>query len=212
MPPKVILLPKALSALRVVRLPHPRTNALSSFVVSGADIYEVLEATRGGRASFFIGDTVASDGAALVLARVHPVFLLLPLASSRGRDELFRADEYFAGTPLECVGAQLQPHLSAVCSFVRYGDMDVCFYDDAKAMQWLSAKCAALQRVLAPAERAWDVLRHYLRPGAAERLRAHIITAAPPQSAAAPQRRTVRRRSPAIGALDAFVVREKIRR
>ena len=177
---RIIFWPKHIKDPKVVYLPHPRTNSNLPFIISGDNFYEIMEASRGYPSSFFYENFVISNGSAFVITRIHPVFLILPLVSSRGRDELYKIDEYFIDTPFEKVNEQIKQHLPTVCSSVRYGDMEVWYYDETKTLNWLKMKCTLLMKFMnkhneAPIEQAWDVLKHYLRLTMANKLRSELM-------------------------------------
>ncbi|KAI9362941.1 ribonuclease H2, subunit B [Zopfochytrium polystomum] len=97
-------LPDRQSDLRLIRLPHPRTNELVYFMIRlSPGVEELMQVERidgassiypkGASDSFpsrslFIGDFVQRDGSLYLFSRFDPLFLLLPfLERSRSGDE-----------------------------------------------------------------------------------------------------------------------------
>lgn len=111
---------------------NPRTNSLSTYIVSESRIYELLEVARP-HASWFFGNSVLSNGDILIVSEVHPIFLAIPLICGRG-NEMYPLDEYFIDTPLQPIAALIKPHFPSVCSAIPFGDTAVWSIDEKKLL------------------------------------------------------------------------------
>ena len=95
---------------RFIRLPHPRTGALAWFLLQdgGKTLLEALDADGTHRA-WFVNDHVYDDGRVLVLAPIHPNFLLLPLLDHAKRSKGTRQTP----TCHDAAGRRLYAHCSS---------------------------------------------------------------------------------------------------
>lgn len=79
---KVFFLHKNLIAnegeeLEIVNLRNPGTGLLSKYIIASEKVYELIEFQENFR-SFFLGDSVSSNGKIYMTTFVDPVFLVLP--------------------------------------------------------------------------------------------------------------------------------------
>ncbi|KAH8828238.1 ribonuclease H2, subunit B [Flagelloscypha sp. PMI_526] len=81
--------PPADGKSRFLRLPHPRTGLPALFLPKTADspdgrdsILELHSISPDEPRSWFMGDNIFSDGSLLMLTRIDPVFLLIPIILS----------------------------------------------------------------------------------------------------------------------------------
>ncbi|KAF9010513.1 ribonuclease H2, subunit B [Cyathus striatus] len=86
------------SNVRCLRLPHPRTGIPSMFlpyndIDSNSTLLEVQAVSPGSSRSWFLTEEIVSDGKLLIVTRMDPTFLLIPLlqkAHQNGMSGSFR--------------------------------------------------------------------------------------------------------------------------
>jgi len=135
----------------VVQLRHPQTGAPAMFLFSPGDnlIQEVLTFSENKR-SWFIEDSVKSDGKMHLSTPVDPIFLVLPyLRKSQHAcplDQILKDDE-FPETErlLSCAGLK---HLSQVADKKGDEDLNAYKYNEEKALAWLARKTERVCEVL----------------------------------------------------------------
>ncbi|KAG8725052.1 hypothetical protein FRC09_009326 [Ceratobasidium sp. 395] len=67
------------SSLRPLRLPHPRTGLPALFLPQGSTILELHAINPDAPRSWFVGQSVVSDGKLVLMTPIDPAFLLIPL-------------------------------------------------------------------------------------------------------------------------------------
>ena len=86
----------------IISLLHPRTNRKTPFLFVGTKIYELqtgypMLGEETGYASWFVGDSVISDGSLVIATPIDPLFLALSFlcTSTRMRpsDQLFLSEK-----------------------------------------------------------------------------------------------------------------------
>lgn len=150
-------------------LPHPRNNKIATFIRKNDIIYELLRVDRP-HSSWFIGNSVVSDGVPLFVVPVHPIFLVLPFAASRGK-QMMTEDDFFFDTPYMAISNQLKPHLKCICQMMELGDDINYNYDEETALKWLVLKTEKMMPFLKKSndlpdhlliEISYDVISHYI--------------------------------------------------
>ncbi|KAG9122290.1 hypothetical protein FRC07_001405 [Ceratobasidium sp. 392] len=66
------------SSLRPLRLPHPRTGLTALFLPHGSTILELHAINPDASRSWFVGQSVVSDGKLVLMTPIDPAFLLIP--------------------------------------------------------------------------------------------------------------------------------------
>ena len=75
---KVAFLPTNFGdSAKILTLPHPRNKKPNDFVISDGKLYEIQLFDRP-HSSFFVNNSVISDGSALFAHQIHPLFMALP--------------------------------------------------------------------------------------------------------------------------------------
>nr|CAD7577417.1 unnamed protein product [Timema californicum] len=135
----------------VVQLRHPQTGAPAMFLFSPGDgmVQEVLTFSENRR-SWFIDESVKSDGKMHLSTPIDPIFLVLPYlrkASQVMPLEQILKDEEFPETERLLHAAGLK-HLTQVAD--RRGDDELCAYkyNEEKALSWLQRKAERVAEVL----------------------------------------------------------------
>ncbi|KAG9095488.1 hypothetical protein FS749_010357 [Ceratobasidium sp. UAMH 11750] len=67
------------STLRPLQLPHPRTGLTALFLPHGSTILELHAIAPDAPRSWFVGQSVVSDGKLVLMTPIDPAFLLIPL-------------------------------------------------------------------------------------------------------------------------------------
>ncbi|KAF8757224.1 Ydr279p protein family (RNase H2 complex component) [Rhizoctonia solani] len=66
------------SSLRPLQLPHPRTGLQALFVYHGSTMLELHSVTPDAPRSWFVGQSVVSNGNLMLMTPIDPVFILIP--------------------------------------------------------------------------------------------------------------------------------------
>jgi len=158
---KVAFIPVSLTAceeVRSVELRHPCTGEASCFLLgsSGGRLERVVEVTAfdEGHRSWFVGDTVQSDGKLYLCNIYNPIYLILPYLIKAPRLtplEQTLEDPQFPHTHLlaEAVGGG---ELKAVAEPKGAAELNVWKYSEAKALEWLEGRCRRLKAALMEAK------------------------------------------------------------
>ncbi|OHS96871.1 hypothetical protein TRFO_09793 [Tritrichomonas foetus] len=151
--------------------PHPRNGKPATFIRHNNKIYELFHVDRP-HSSWFVGNSVISNGTPLYSVEIHPLFIVLPFMASRGK-QMFTQNDFFFDTPYSVISDQLNPYLQQVCQTMELGD-DIQFnYDPKKAVQWLVGKTEKLMPFVKESndpsmadhfliEMCFDIIRHYI--------------------------------------------------
>lgn len=136
------------------KLRHPKTNLGNIFLLSADNqkTHEVLQFQEKFR-SWFVEETVLSDGTLHVTTPVDPVFLMLPYlmkAAKNGKfmplEQIIEDEEFPESHRLcNCQGVQW---LHQVADVKGSDDLHVYRYSEEKTLSWLTSKVKRLGRVL----------------------------------------------------------------
>ncbi|KAJ1304695.1 hypothetical protein OPQ81_005834 [Rhizoctonia solani] len=66
------------SSLRPLRLPHPRTGLPALFINHGSTLLELHSVTPDAPRSWFVGQSVVSNGNLMLMTPIDPAFILIP--------------------------------------------------------------------------------------------------------------------------------------
>jgi len=173
--------PEASATAAVLSLPHPRTGEPSRWVLRCSELLSVALA-KPDYGSWFLGDTVKSDGSLLMLAPIDPIFLLLPvLEQARGKSADHAGNFSPLGQILQAGGSQQMARLEQldladvrhVCESKQAGGDWYYRYDEERCVAWLLAKVRQLTRGsggLSPGE-AVELICEYAPDGVGATLR-----------------------------------------
>ncbi|KAF9320254.1 hypothetical protein BG006_002834, partial [Podila minutissima] len=87
-------------------LPNPTSGLPSRYVIQDGRLYEMQVAAAEGIRSWFVGDTIHSDGSLYMITPLDPIFMFIPIleivrqqtSGSAGRfmvvDDIFESDQY----------------------------------------------------------------------------------------------------------------------
>ncbi|XP_063224613.1 ribonuclease H2 subunit B [Bacillus rossius redtenbacheri] len=135
----------------VVQLRHPQTGQPAMFLFSPGDgmVQEVLTFSENRR-SWFIEETVKSDGKMHLSTPIDPIFLVLPYLRKAGQavplDQLL-TDEEFPETERLLRSAGLK-HLAQVADRKGDEELNAYKYNEEKTLSWLQRKAERVAEVL----------------------------------------------------------------
>ncbi|XP_067014299.1 ribonuclease H2 subunit B isoform X2 [Anabrus simplex] len=135
----------------VVQLRHPQSGAPAMFLFSPGDgmVQEVLTFSENRR-SWFIDESVKSDGKMHLSTPIDPIFLVLPYLRKASHamplDQLLKDDE-FPETERLLRSTGLK-HLNQVADRKGDEDLNAYKYNEDKALSWLQRKTERVAEVL----------------------------------------------------------------
>ncbi|XP_065211198.1 ribonuclease H2 subunit B [Planococcus citri] len=140
-----------LKNLEILTLSHPRERRKSLYILNPNDnsVQEILKFSPPYR-SWFIGNTIESDGKIYLSSNIDPLFLILPYVfeakMSSTFDQIINDDDFSDAIKLESIIAEEQ--LSMIADQKKCGDLTVWKYNEEKTMQWLEKKVNKVSDVL----------------------------------------------------------------
>lgn len=182
----------------IIFLPHPRNGIQSPFVLFQDRIFEMLEVSFCcGKnqpnqetkfvncKSFFVGNSVVSNGNILTISEMHPIMMILPLLIKR--KGFFSYEKYFIDTPYEIISRYVYRFFD---DFGEYGELNGekfwCF-KDSKMLSFLEKKFERLcdycktyinenyiDKIEKIHEKSFDIFRHYLPPKYADHFKSFL--------------------------------------
>ncbi|KAF9087433.1 hypothetical protein BGX23_008113 [Mortierella sp. AD031] len=127
------------------------------FVIQDGGLYEMQMVDSEGLRSWFVGDTIQSDGSVYLITPFDPVFMLIPIldtmrhktADSQGRflmmEGIFGCEQYTSMRHLADL-KNIDRYLALVCEVRDSTAMKTFRLDDDKVMTWLKQKMDVLVR------------------------------------------------------------------
>lgn len=149
---KVFLIKKSLipaSDLEILNLTHPRTGAGAKFLIHEKQVYEIMSFTERYR-SWFIAQSVVSNGNVFMTTLIDPLFLALSFLSAECSDRAVPIDQLFIDSETTKDGRLLEvftdddDQLELVADVKRSGDIKALKYNPEKTLSWLVRKCEKL--------------------------------------------------------------------
>ena len=133
----------------IMTLPHPRNGRTTSFLLKAGqwDLYEIVSYNEDNR-SWFIEDTVESNGSIYMASKFDPLFLVLPFLRAAKKFEPlpqilthqnFPQLSTFVSSAIES-GGELKRNLVRVADQKGSADLNVWQYNEEKTLQYLSTK------------------------------------------------------------------------
>ncbi|QRW21591.1 Ydr279p protein family (RNase H2 complex component) [Rhizoctonia solani] len=83
------------SSLRPLQLPHPRTGLQALFVYHGSTMLELHSVTPDAPRSWFVGQSVVSNGNLMLMTPIDPVFILIPFLQTLDPKAPFKPTDDF---------------------------------------------------------------------------------------------------------------------
>ena len=151
------------SPAEIIPFQHPRTNRLAPFLYYGNKFFEIQFLSRptgdelkDGPSSWFVGDSVVSDGRLGMVTPIDPLFLALPFLQKNGA-RYSPLDQIFPMATSAAPNTQLLSHqdgmakqLAHVCDINDKHGPDMIFYryNETKVMRWLEKKITNVKSLL----------------------------------------------------------------
>ena len=151
------------SPAEIIPFQHPRTKRLAPFFYYGNKFFEIQFLSRptgdelkDGPSSWFVGDSVVSDGRLGMVTPIDPLFLALPFLQKNGA-RYSPLDQIFPMATTAAPNTQLLSHqdgmakqLAHVCDINNKHGPDMIFYryNETKVMRWLEKKIASVKSLL----------------------------------------------------------------
>ena len=158
---------------------HPRNDKEATFIRSRDKIFELFQVDKS-HSSWFVGNSVVSNGSLLYGVEINPLFIVLPFVASRGK-QMFSENEFFYDTPYQPIADITKKKLHLICQTMDMGDEIQLNYDPNKASQWLVTKTEKLLPFVTQSNKdladyflieiAYSIIRHYLSNDIAETLK-----------------------------------------
>ncbi|KAF9139785.1 Ribonuclease H2 subunit B [Linnemannia schmuckeri] len=136
-------------------LPCPSSGLPARYVIQDGGLYEMQMVDSEGLRSWFVGDTIQSDGALYLITPFDPVFMLIPIldtmrqktADAEGRFLMLEgifgscSDQYPSLRHLADL-KNIDKYLALVCDVrdSKSASMRTFRLDDEKVMEWLKKK------------------------------------------------------------------------
>ena len=180
---KVAFLPSSFGdSAKLVTLPHPRNKKPNDFVLSDGKLYEIQLFDRP-HSSFFVNNSVMSDGSALFAHQIHPLFMALPEMFENQKEFQMKKD-FFFNSKLKVIQDLIFPYFDLVCSTIPFDNNELCYaLNPTKMINWLVGRVEKILPILKQnndlediylVEIGWGVVRHYLPNNIAEMLKEAI--------------------------------------
>ncbi|KAF8739722.1 Ydr279p protein family (RNase H2 complex component), partial [Rhizoctonia solani] len=83
------------SSLRPLQLPHPRTGLQALFIYHGSTMLELHSVTPDAPRSWFVGQSVVSNGNLMLMTPIDPVFILIPFLQTLDPKAPFKPTDDF---------------------------------------------------------------------------------------------------------------------
>ncbi|CAO3570107.1 unnamed protein product [Mortierella alpina] len=138
-----------------ILLPNPSSGLPSRYVIQDGQLFELQASDSEGLRSWFIEDTIQSDGSLYLITPIDPVFMFIPILdimrqkthSAEGRylilEDIFESDQYASLRQLTQL-RHTERDLRLVCEVRDSSALKTFRLDDAKVMSWLKRKVEAL--------------------------------------------------------------------
>ncbi|GJJ71193.1 ribonuclease H2 subunit B [Entomortierella parvispora] len=137
-------------------LPNPSSGLPSRYTIQDGKLFEMQMIDSEGLRSWFVGNTIQSDGSLFLITPIDPVFMFIPILDivrkktkeSEGRfmtvEGIFESDQYSSLRRLTDL-AKVQTYLELVCEVRNASSTDKTFrLEDEKTMAWLRKKVEIL--------------------------------------------------------------------
>jgi ribonuclease H2 subunit B len=148
----------------IIPFQHPRTKRLAPLVFYNNKLYDIQFLThpivgdelKEGPASWFVGNSVVSDGRLGMVTPIDPLFLVIPFLTKNGSkytplDQIFPMSTPEApNTHLLSKQSNMTSQLSHLCDVNdKYGpDMIFFRYNEEKTLKWIQKKIKNVKQLL----------------------------------------------------------------
>ncbi|KFB46381.1 AGAP008161-PA-like protein [Anopheles sinensis] len=162
------------ASLNILTLRNPATKNPSKYLLRRSDsketqsvLYEVNCFNEQHR-SWFINETVCSNGKIFIPTPIDPLFLALPYLEEHCSEKAVPLEQVFVDEKFPLTTSVLEDvlessRISLIADEKRAGDIVAYKYNETKALAWLVAKCQRLSKVVGkqdgPAARSMNLIK-----------------------------------------------------
>ncbi|XP_030027675.2 ribonuclease H2 subunit B [Manduca sexta] len=132
----------------IVTLPHPAHSQPSKYCLDDNQkkIFEVVTFKEPHR-SWFIGDTVKSDGSLQILTPINPLFLVLPRLREQCSDKAIPLEDLLSEKGFNRI-LDYVPQMDSIADLKGPPDLKAYKYNEEKTLNWLEERVRKLSGVL----------------------------------------------------------------
>ncbi|CAG8524727.1 5349_t:CDS:10 [Paraglomus occultum] len=173
-------------SLLSIRLPHPRTGQAVRYILQDQTLLEIRKVDCGSQRSWFIGNTVQSDGSLFCLTPIDPLFVLVPILDTCRRktsdsnglfislEDILDGEQYPSLPKLSALN-NIEKYLEWVCDCQVMNSGKVVFrLNDEKVMNWLKAKISHILSNFDSFNSLKQLIQHMNNDSIDDRLRKEI--------------------------------------
>ncbi|CAK1548598.1 unnamed protein product [Leptosia nina] len=136
------------NSFRIITLPHPAHGTPSKYVLDGKNknIFEIVTFNEPYR-SWFIGETVKSDGSFMLVTPINPVFIVLPRLREQCKDRAMPINDLLSEKGYNEI-------TGFICGLDNIADLkgslELCAYkyNEEKTLKWLEEKVRKLSKLI----------------------------------------------------------------
>ncbi|KAF9436227.1 Ribonuclease H2 subunit B [Entomortierella beljakovae] len=138
-----------------ILLPNPGSGLPSRYVIQDGQLFEIQVVDSEGLRSWFIKDTVQSDGSLYITTPIDPVFMFIPILDivrkksndNEGRflslDDIFDSDQYTSLRRLSQL-SRIEAHLAQICDIRDSFSTKAYRLNDDNVLVWLKSKVKSI--------------------------------------------------------------------
>ncbi|CAG9576041.1 unnamed protein product [Danaus chrysippus] len=132
----------------IITLPHPAHGGPSKYCLDQANlkIYEIVTFKEDYR-SWFIDDTVKSDGSLMMVTPINPLFLVLPKLRQKCCDRAMPLEDLLSEKGFDKLISFFND-LNAIGDLKGSADLKAYKYNEEKTLMWLEQKIRKLSQIL----------------------------------------------------------------
>ncbi|KAM3966848.1 ribonuclease H2 subunit B [Aphomia sociella] len=132
----------------IISLPHPAHGKPAKYCLDNKNskIYELVNFSEPYR-SWFLGDTVKSDGNLLMLTPINPLFLVLSRLKEECTNRAVPLEDLLSGKDYSKI-LDFATNLDMIGDLKGPVDMKACKYNQDKTLTWLEGRVQKLAKVL----------------------------------------------------------------
>ncbi|CAH0600380.1 unnamed protein product [Chrysodeixis includens] len=136
------------SSFSIITLPHPVHGKPAKYCLDDENnkIYEIISFDEPHR-SWFIGETVKSDGSIQMVTPINPLFLVLPRLKEQCSSRAIPLEDLLSEKGYDKI-LDFIPSLDQVADLKGSADMKAYKYNEEKAITWLEDRVRRLSKVL----------------------------------------------------------------
>ncbi|GBP41590.1 Ribonuclease H2 subunit B [Eumeta japonica] len=132
----------------IISLPHPATENLVNYCLDEKlkKMYEIVTYDEPYR-SWFIGETVKSDGSIQILTPINPLFVILPLLRKECISRAVPLDDLLSEKNFDKIIDYISD-IDKIADLKASADVKAYKYNEEKTLNWLESRVRKLAKVL----------------------------------------------------------------